>query len=255
MEISNLFSLKGKTILITGASSGIGRQCAIDCSRMGAKVVLLARNESRLSETLALMSGEGHLCFSFNLNDHEHIVHLTDEIVYSAGRLDGLVNCAGISGVFPLKLMNNERMTEFFQTNVISSIALTRECVKKKHFNPDGGSVVFMSSIMGLNGESGKSLYCMTKGALISGARALACEFAKRKIRVNCISPGAVLTSINADLPYMANEDERNKLISKHLLGLGETSDISYGVIYLLSDASRWITGQNLVIDGGYTAV
>lgn len=247
------FSLSGKTILITGASSGIGRQCAIDCSKMGARVALFGRNLDRLNETMTLMEGEGHQVFSVDLCESETIPSVIGGVVEKMGRLDGMVHCAGISGVFPLKLMTHERIMEYLQTNVVSAIELTRECLKKKFFSQFGGSVIFISSVMGLVGDKGKSLYSMTKGALISASRSLACEFAERKIRVNCISPGAILTPINASLPYMQDPERRAELENKHLLGLGETSDISNGVIYLLSDASRWITGQNLVIDGGYS--
>lgn len=117
----------------------------------------------------------------------------------------------------------------------------------------EGGSIVFFSSIMGCVGESGKSLYGMTKGALISAVRSLACEYARRNIRFNSVSPGAILTPINADLPHMADPDLRRQLEDKHLLGLGRTEDVSNACIYLLSDASRWVTGQNLIVDGGYT--
>lgn len=240
--------------MITGASSGIGRQCAIDCSRMGATVVLVGRNGDRLKETLGQMSGTSHIMYSVDLTDSEAVKKMVTEVVPKVGRLEGLVNCAGISGVFPLKLMSEERILDFLRANVVSSIELTREVLKKKHFHPEGGSVIFFSSVMGVVGDKGKSLYGLTKGALIAAARALACEFADRKVRVNAISPGAILTPINANAPYMQDAEARTALESKHLLGLGETTDISYGVIYLLSDASRWVTGQNLVIDGGYTA-
>lgn len=249
----NPFSLKDKTILITGASSGIGRQCAIDCAKMGAQIALFGRNQSRLQETLNLLEGEGHLYFSVDLSDSDLIVPMVADVVDKMGRIDGLVNCAGISGVFPLKLMTEERILYYIKTNVVSAMELTRECLKKKHFNQSGGSIVFLSSIMGLVGEKGKSLYGLTKGALVSAARALAVEYADRRVRINCISPGAIVTPINATLPYMADPERRMQLENQHLLGLGETSDISNGVIYLLSDAARWITGQNIIIDGGYT--
>lgn len=249
----NPFSLKDKTILITGASSGIGRQCAIDCAKMGAQIALFGRNQSRLQETLNLLEGEGHLYFSVDLSDSDLIVPMVADVVDKMGRIDGLVNCAGISGVFPLKLMTEERILYYIKTNVVSAMELTRECLKKKHFNQSGGSIVFLSSIMGLVGEKGKSLYGLTKGALVSAARALAVEYADRRVRINCISPGAIVTPINATLPYMADSERRMQLENQHLLGLGETSDISNGVIYLLSDAARWITGQNIIIDGGYT--
>lgn len=247
------FSLEGKNILITGASSGLGRQCAIECSRIGARVVLLGRNMERLEETLSSLSGEGHSICAFDLLDSSQIPVKVSEIVSQMGKLDGIVHSAGVSGVYPLNVMTEERMLGMFKTNVLSAIELTREVVKKKNFNPEGGSVIFISSVMGVVGEKGKSLYSMTKGALLSGARSLACELAVRKIRVNCISPGAVLTPINAKLPYMANEDARKELTAKHPLGLGNPIDVANGAIYLLSDASRWVTGQNLIIDGGYS--
>lgn len=249
----NPFTIKDKFIVITGASSGIGRQCAVDCSKMGAKVALFGRDIVRLNETLSLMDGSDHKCFSVNLTNSECIPSAITEVVATMGRIDGVVNCAGTSGVYPLKAMSIKRMEEFVRTNVFSALEFTRECVKKKHFNPEGGSVIFLSSVMGIVGEKGKSLYSLTKGALISAARALACEYADKRVRFNCISPGAILTPINAKLPYMVDIDARAQLESQHLLGIGETSDISNGVIYLLSDASRWVTGQNLIIDGGYT--
>lgn len=250
----NPFNLEGKTILVTGASSGIGAQCAIDCSKMGAKVVLVARNEQRLSETLSLMDGEGHVSVPIDLTNFAELKDRVKGIVGQVGPIDGLVNCAGISTTLPFKLMNAEKMDEFFHANVFSAIELTRHVCQMGNVNSNGASIVFLSSIMALAGENGKSLYSMTKGALLSGVRSLACEYARRNIRFNCISPGAILTPINQDLPHMKNPEARAALEAKHLLGLGRTSDVSYACIYLLSDASRWVTGQNLVVDGGYTA-
>ena len=253
MEIFNPFSLAGKRIIVTGASSGIGRQCAIDFSRMGATVALVARNELRLDQTLSEMVGTNHCKICADLTNITAIPELVDTVTRTIGKVDGVVNCAGISTTLPLKLISEDKLDEFFKANVYSAIELTREVTKIKNMN-SGGSVIFFSSIMGCVGESGKSLYSMTKGALISAARSLACEFAKRRIRVNCVSPGAILTPINEKLPHMADPEQRSMLESKHLLGLGEMSDISSACIYLLSDASKWMTGQNLIIDGGYTA-
>lgn len=249
----NPFSLEGKTILVTGASSGIGRQCAIDCSKMGAKVILVARNEERLAETLSQMEGEGHLTVAYDLTDTEGMKTLVSGIVQQVGQLHGALHCAGISDTLPLKLMNTETIDKFFRTNVYSAIELTREICSIKNVSKEGASIVFFSSIMGCVGESGKSLYSMTKGALIAAARSLACEYSKKNIRFNCVSPGAILTPINANLPHMKDPEKRAILESQHPLGLGETTDISNACIYLLSDASRWVTGQNLIVDGGYT--
>lgn len=253
MEQFNPFNLRGKIIIVTGASSGIGRQCAIDFSRMGATVILIARNEERLAQTLSEMSGSGHSSISADLTDFNNIHGIVESIVLSNGKVDGLVNCAGISTTLPLKLISTEKLDEFFKANVYTALELTREVLKVKNINP-GGSIIFFSSIMGCVGESGKSLYSMTKGALIAASRSLACEFAKRQIRINCISPGAILTPINENMPHMADPEQRKLLEAKHPLGLGQTTDISSACIYLMSDASRWITGQNLIVDGGYTA-
>ena len=249
----NPFTLENKTILVTGASSGIGRQCAIDCSKMGAKVVLVARNEERLNETLSLMEGEGHLSVVQDLTDFGALPQLVKDIVSKVGPLDGALHCAGISNTEPLKLVGVERLEEFFRANVFSAIELTREICKLKNVNKEGSSIVFFSSVMGVVGESCKSTYSLTKGALISGMRSLAVEYAKKKIRFNCVSPGVIETPINANQAYMKDPELRAQFEAKHLLGIGQCTDISNACIYLLSDASRWVTGQNLIVDGGYT--
>ncbi|MDE6337014.1 MAG: SDR family oxidoreductase [Muribaculaceae bacterium] len=252
IETFNPFTLQGKKILVTGASSGIGRQCVIDCSRMGATVILLARNEERLQETFSHLYGSDHQIIVADLTAFDTIPSMVETIVSRVGKVDGLVNCAGISTTLPLKLMTTTKLDEFFRTNVYSAVELSKEVSKKKNMN-EGGSIVFLSSVMGVVGESGKSLYSMTKGALLSAARSLACEFAKRRIRFNCISPGAILTPINENLPHMTDPEKRQILEGKHLFGLGRPEDVAYACIYLLSDASKWVTGQNLIVDGGYT--
>lgn len=250
----NPFTLEDRTIVVTGASSGIGQQCAIDCSKMGAKVVLIARNEQRLAETVSLMNGDGHLSIVLDLTDFSRLKEYVKDIVGKVGPIDGLINCAGISTTLPLKLMNAQKMDEYFHSNVFSAIELTRHFCQMGNVNKSGASIVFLSSIMALTGETGKSLYSMTKGALLSAVRSLACEYARRNIRFNAVSPGAILTPINQDLPHMKNPEARAALELKHLLGLGKTTDISNACIYLLSGASCWVTGHNLVVDGGYTA-
>lgn len=250
----NPFSLNDKVICITGASSGIGRQCAISCSRMGAKVVLMARNEQRLRETLSAMENpDKHFVVPIDLTEYALVEIAVKDIVSKVGRINGVLHCAGISTTLPLRLVTSEKLEEFFRINVFSAYNLTRECCKMGHFSKDGGSIVFFSSVMGRVGESGKSLYGMTKGALASGARSLACELAKKRIRVNTISPGAVITPINCNLPHIADPERRAALEQQHLLGLGDTEDIANGCIYLLSDASKWVTGIDLCVDGGYT--
>lgn len=249
----NPFSLEGKTILVTGASSGIGRQCAIDCSKMGARVVLVARNEERLNKTLVQMDGEGHLCVPYDLTDFDRMASMVKDVVAKVGVLDGALHCVGISTTEPLKLTSLDRLDDFFRINVYSAIMLSKEICKMKNYNKEGVSIVFFSSIMGVVGESMKSSYSLTKGALISGMRSLACEYAKKSIRFNCVSPGVIETPINTNQPYMKDPELRAQFEAKHLLGIGQCSDVSNACIYLLSGASRWMTGQNIVIDGGFT--
>lgn len=249
----NPFSLKGKNVIVTGASSGIGQKVAISCSKMGANVALIGRNVDRLEETRNQLDGNGHLSISYDLIDLENQKELVAGIVNQMGVIDGLVNCAGISTTMPFKLMNPEKVKELFQTNVFATIELTRQVLNVKNVNKLGASVIFFASVMGCVGENAKSLYGMTKGALISGCRSLAIEYAPKKIRVNVVSPGVVETAINKNQYYLADPERRKITEAMHPLGLGTTDDIANACVYLLSDASRWITGQNLIVDGGYT--
>ena len=201
------------------------------------------------------MEGEGHIAISYDLTDLDHHKELIADIVTRLGAIDGLVNCAGISTVLPFKLMTPDKVEEFFKTNVFATIELTRQVLSVKNVSKDGASVILFSSIMGCVGENAKSLYSLTKGALISGCRSLAIEYAPKHIRINVVSPGIVETAINRNQPYLTDPDKRKATEAKHPLGLGTTDDVANLCVFLLSDASRWITGQNLVIDGGYTCL
>ena len=249
----NPFSLENKTIVVTGASSGLGRQVAIACSRMGAKLALIGRNVERLEETRSQLEGEGHRAISYDLTDLELQKDMVTNIVSEMGLIDGLVNCAGISTTLPFKLMTPEMVEVFFKTNVSAALELTRQVLNVKNVNKNGASVIFFASVMGCVGENSKSLYSMTKGALISCCRSLAIEYAPKKIRINVVSPGVVETPINRNQPYLADPERRKYTESLHPLGLGMPEDIANACLYLLSDASRWVTGQNIIVDGGYT--
>ena len=252
----NPFSLENKVIIVTGASSGIGAQCAIDCSKMGAKVVLVARNEERLKQTLEQCEEPSrHMILPLDLSSSDGLKDGIKDVVAKVGKINGVVNCAGMSSVTPLKLVTDELLDQFFRTNVYSAINLSKEVTRVGNYDKERGcSIIFFASIMGLCGEKCKTMYSATKGALIAAARSMACELAKNKVRVNVVSPGAIETPINAKLPHMADPELRKELEEKHLLGLGECSDIANACIYLLSDAAKWVTGQNLIVDGGYTA-
>lgn len=249
------FSLIDKTILITGASSGIGKQCAISCSNAGAKVILFGRDEKRLEETYKQLGNkENHAKFSVDLTNYSEVKKSLDEIINSYGKVNGIINSAGISTTLPLKMINPEKLIEYYSQNVVSSINLSGILSQKKYFSEDGGSIIFLSSVMGVVGEAGKTIYSLTKGALISGAKSMALELASRKIRVNTISPGVVETPMSQNAVYSQGEETINNIKKMHPLGLGNPEDIANACVYLLSNASRWMTGTNLIIDGGYTA-
>jgi NAD(P)-dependent dehydrogenase (short-subunit alcohol dehydrogenase family) len=248
------FHLTGKTIVITGASSGIGRQTAIDCGRAGAKVILFGRNRDKLMETLALMERtETHFLVSADFSDNTSIERAVNEHL-SNTKVHGVVNCAGMSTTLPLRSVTDEKLDEFFKVNVFSALTLTRFLTKPAFLEQGGASVIFVASVMGVVGESAKTIYSATKGALISAARSMALELAAKKVRVNCISPGVVVTPMTDNAVYSQDAEARTKIESLHPLGVGTTQDISNACVFLLSDASRWITGSNLIVDGGYTA-
>lgn len=250
----NPFSLENKIILVTGASSGIGAQCAIDFSRMGAKVILIARNIECLKQTLSKMEGSGHAYYSVDVTDFRALSCIIKLAVNEVGKISGVVHCAGISSVLPLKLVKEEDIDNIMRTNVFSAIQLVREVTHVGCYDKSNGiSIIFLSSIMGVVGESCKSLYSFSKGAIIAGVRSLAVELAPKNIRVNCISPGVIVTNINKNARHIVDPERRKELENKHLLGLGETTDISNACIYLLSNGARWVTGQNIIVDGVYS--
>jgi NAD(P)-dependent dehydrogenase (short-subunit alcohol dehydrogenase family) len=251
----NPFSLEEKLILVTGASSGIGRQCAISCSQMGAKVILFGRDESRLKDTLDLTANpEGNRFYAIDLLEYDRIKETIDDIVTNRGRIDGLINCAGVSTTLPLNAISTDKMDSFFNTNVIGGINLTKHVIKPSNFAETGGSILFVSSVMGVVGENGKTLYSMTKGALIAAVKSMSLELAKRNIRVNAISPGVVETPMSEKAMYSRNEESLKRIKGIHPLDLGQPEDVANAAIFLLSNASKWITGTNLIVDGGYLA-
>lgn len=250
----NPFSLEGKVVVISGAASGIGRQCAINCSKMGARLILFDLNKKGLDETMTMIEcPDEQYSAIVDLTDYEILSKVVKEGVAKIGRVTGLLNCAGISTTLPLNVVKPETLDRFFHVNVYTAYFLTQAVCRVGNFSKDGGSIVFFSSAAGQYGESCKSIYGMTKGALFAGAKSLACELARRNIRVNSISPGVIVTPINQNLPHIADPEQRKQTEALHLLGLGDPNDIANACIYLLSDASRWVTGSNLVVDGGFT--
>ncbi|MDD2228159.1 MAG: SDR family oxidoreductase [Candidatus Cloacimonetes bacterium] len=249
----NPFDLSGKNIIITGTSSGIGRACAIECSRAGAKLSLIGRDATRLADTYEALEGKGHLMISQDISDYESIESLVVESVMKLGPIDGFVHSAGVELVLPVKLMTPAHFENIFAVNVFAAFEFARQIAKKKYIRASGGSMVFIASVAGIKAEAAKIGYSSSKAALINGVRSLALEFASKKIRTNCVSPAVCLTKMSQAFLDKLSEEARMKLISQHPLGLGVPEDVAYSCIFLLSSASRWITGSNLVTDAGYS--
>lgn len=245
--MNNPFSLEGKTILVTGASSGIGKATAIECSKMGAKIVLTARNEERLKETLSLLEGEGHTYIVADLADEVQM----DALVAELPVIDGLVNNAGFNIMQLVPFIKCEDMNRVLSVNLGAPILLTHKVVKKKKMAKES-SIVFTSSIAGKGVCSpGNSLYSASKGGMSAFMKNAALELAAKKIRCNAVLPGMIETPLKEG---KANITEEQWEINRQLYPLkrfGSPEDVAYAIIYLLSDASAWVTGSEFVIDGG----
>jgi NAD(P)-dependent dehydrogenase (short-subunit alcohol dehydrogenase family) len=252
--MNSIFSLKNKNILITGASSGIGRQCAITFSQLGANIILIARNKEKLKQTFDKLEKGNHLIISQDITEYDKLEEVVNIAVDKIGRISGFVHSAGIEMTLPLRSMQSSHYEKMFRINVISGFEIARIISKKKYLDERGASFVFISSVMGILGQAGKVGYCSSKGALISGTKAMALELAKKNIRVNCVLPGVVETELLNKMFENLSEDSKKAIIEMHPLGLGKPNDIACTCAYLISDVARWVTGTNLIIDGGYSA-
>lgn len=244
----NPFSLEGKTILVTGASSGIGRAAAIECSKLGAKVIITARNEERLLSTLNALDGEGHQMIICDLSNEEAI----DKMVSELPEIQGLISNAGYTKIMPVQFISSDDINSIFQVNTVAPMLLLQKLLKKKKIKK-GASVVFTSSMAGQGCCSvGNSMYTASKGAISAFIRCVALELAPKNIRVNAVCPAMVDTGILDS--GTVSQDQLEADIKNYPLGrYGKPVDVALAMIYLLSDASSWITGDNIVIDGGLT--
>lgn len=242
------FSLSGKTILITGASSGIGQVTAIQCSKMGARVFITARNQKRLTETLSLLTPDSGTAIISNLTSESDRLSLVDELP----KLDGIVHCAGITDPVLFQFMSEERLKNIFDINYFAPVLLTKDLLKAKKI-ASFGSIVFIASIAGIVCSSlGGSMYSATKGAISGMVKGLALDLAPKNIRVNTICPGMIDTGIFDDSGISKEQLEED--IKKYpLKRYGKAEEVAYASIYMLSDAAKWVTGTNMIIDGGFT--
>jgi NAD(P)-dependent dehydrogenase (short-subunit alcohol dehydrogenase family) len=242
----NPFSLEGKTILVTGASSGIGRATAIECSKLGASLVITARNENRLRETMEQLNGDNHQMIICDLSDMDCVSNLIEKLP----ELDGIVNNAGMNKMLPIQFVSKMDFIETMQVNAISPIMLTQGLLKKKKIFK-GGSIVFVSSIAGHTRSTiGNTMYCASKGTITGFVKCLAKELAAKKIRCNEVLPGQSDTGIMSQ-GVVSDEQMRAMETRIPMRRLGMPIEIANGIVFLLSDASSYVTGSSLIIDGG----
>lgn len=248
----NPYSLENKTILVTGASSGIGKATAIECAKLGASVVITARNQERLSAVLAELDtilGQKHQMVIADISTSEGL----DTLIAALPTLDGLSSNAGIAlGNSPIKFIGEEQMQSLMQTNTYSHVLLAKTLFKKKLIAKNG-SMVFTASIGGtVSHGPGNTIYGMSKNALLAFAKYAAIEFAPRGIRVNCVSPGMIETPL-INLDALTDEDKAVDADKYLLKRYGRPEEVARTTAFLLGDASSFITGTAIVVDGGYT--
>lgn len=249
----NPMDLGGRTFLVTGASSGIGRETAVLLSRLGARLALTGRNAARLEETLAALDGTGHELTPLDLSCCDEIPAWLKTIAARMGPLDGLVHAAGIQNMLPLKMVESLDIDCVMQINVGAAVMLAKG-FRQKGVHSDRSSIVLLSSIMGLAGASCRSLYSASKGAIVALTKSLALELAGEKIRVNNVAPAYVQTPMFDAVKNQMGAESLEKLVAAHPLGIGRPLDVAYAIAYLLGDTGAWVTGTSLVVDGGYTA-
>jgi NAD(P)-dependent dehydrogenase (short-subunit alcohol dehydrogenase family) len=246
------FDLKNKVVLITGASSGIGQSIAIHVAEAGAKVLLCGRSEERLQETASQCDGRGVVCPQ-DLSEVDMIPKFVRNLAKEHGPLAGLVHSAGIEKTIPLRALKPKHLHDAFQVNTIAGAMLLKGfSIRSCHTTPS--SVVFLSSVAGHRGQPGMAPYSMSKGALEMATKSFALELAQDDIRVNAIAPAMIQTPLMVDYFNRLSEQERENILMKHPHGAGDPEDVASAAIYLLSDASKYVTGTSLLVDGGYCA-
>lgn len=244
--------LAGKRVLVTGASSGLGRDTAQLLARTGASLALAGRDLDRLEQTRAALAGDGHSVHPADISSADLAYELAMS-VSASGPLDGIFHSAGITKVLPVKMVKDKQLHDVFGINTFSAFGLAR-AVARKGVMTDGGSVVFMSSLAAICGRRALSSYCSAKAALDGLVRSLAVEFCDRRIRFNSIVSGAVETEMHFSYVRSIAAEDLAAYEEFHPLGFGKPEDIANAAVYLLSDAGRWVTGTSMVVDGGAAA-
>lgn len=250
----NPYQLDGRRILITGASAGIGRATAQRCAELGATIVGLGRNEERLTETIATLSGKGHAYQVADVDDTDGLLRTVEAVVAANGPLAGIVHAAGVQRATPLRVARTEDFLAHYRTNALGAATLLAAVAKRGVASPQGCSVVLVGSVMSTLGAVGLAAYCSSKAAVVSLAKSAALELATAGVRVNAVLPGIVDTEMSRRYLSSLAEDQVRTIRGKHPLGIGQPEDVAHAIVFLLGDTARWITGTCLTVDGGYSA-
>ncbi len=250
----NPMDLSGKNIMVTGASSGIGKGIAIFLSKIGANVIMVARNEERLKDAFNELEPGNHSYYSYDLNNLDGIENMMNNVLSGGIRLNGLVHSAGISQTIPLQYLKLNDLNNIMSVNFFSFVELAKHFSKRKN-NDNGGSIVAVSSISSKVGARGLTAYCASKGALDSAIRSMALDLVSKNIRINSIAPSMIRTQIYDGLKEIVNNyDFEDELKKRQIMGVGDPADVANAAAFLLSNASKFITGTSMIVDGGYLA-
>jgi NAD(P)-dependent dehydrogenase (short-subunit alcohol dehydrogenase family) len=252
-ESLNPLALTGRRILVTGASSGIGRATATLLAQLGAAVIVAGRDEDRLTRTREALVGSGHEQIAFELGAIDAIPGIVAKLAKDGGALAGIAHCAGIQSGRPMRIVDQGFMDEMFRINVQSGLALARG-LRQRGVAAEGAAMVLLSSVSAFVGQGSNVVYCATKGAVVAATKALAVEFMRDKIRVNCVCPALVETEMAERFRATMSAEQWQAYVAQYPMGIGQPSDIANSVAFLLSDAARWINGTTLVLDGGLLA-
>ena len=254
MTLENPMSLDGQNIIVTGASSGIGRTTCQVLASLGARTIGIGRNNKRLTETWDSLSGDGHLTRSVDLSDTDSIPEMVSEIASEVGPISGIVHSAGVQQAKPLRVVGTADFESIYRINVVAAAMLIKGVSRRKVAHERGCSCVLIGSTMGVVGAPGLTAYCTSKSALTGLVRASALELAPRKIRVNAILAGLVNTEMAERHRTLLGPEHVEEMRRQHPLDFGEPQDVAYAAAFLLADTGRWITGTCLHVDGGYCA-
>lgn len=249
----NPLDFSGKRVLITGASTGIGRACAMILSELGAQLVLNGRNESGLNDTLSQLEGEGHVIAPFDMADTDGLCDWVKHLTKQHGYLDSFVHCAGIQITKPIRMFDQAFFDETMHVNLASAMAISQG-FRMKRDRAKQGSIVFVSSIAGLIGQTGNTVYGASKAGLMSLTRGLSMELLRDNIRVNCVAPALVETDMALRTQQSMTDAQYQHMLNQHPMGVGEPKDVANAVVFLLSDAAKWINSVTLPVEGGYLA-